>query len=150
MTNAKSTPPEAALVAIDVSKTRFDVLIEAAPGARLRRLVVLNSRAEHDRLIAQLRALNRPIIFGFDATGNYHRVLAHRLDEAGFEARPVSTMVLELFAKAIGQPREPTLAYMIPPGCTAPTVAGTLMKRSPNDYTFSLRAHQFVGVIPQN
>jgi hypothetical protein len=41
-------------VAIDVAKLRNEVLIEV-PGARLRRrMTVTNTRAEHDRLAAEL------------------------------------------------------------------------------------------------
>ena len=59
MTRDKSTPPEAALVAIDVAKHRNEVLIEQVRGGRRRRMTVLNSRADHDNLIASLLALKR-------------------------------------------------------------------------------------------
>jgi hypothetical protein len=51
----KGTPADAVLVAIDVSKLRNDVLIEIPRTRRRRRLVVLNTRPEHDRLIDRLR-----------------------------------------------------------------------------------------------
>lgn len=54
MTRRKSTPPEAALVAIDVAKHRNEVLIDPGHGRR-RRMTVLNTRADHDRFIATLR-----------------------------------------------------------------------------------------------
>ena len=59
MTSHKSTPPEAALVAIDVAKHRNEVLIEQVRGGRRRRMTVLNSRADHDNLIASLLALKK-------------------------------------------------------------------------------------------
>src|SRR3954468_11398592 len=55
MTRRKSTPPEAALVAIDVAKHRNEVLIEAVRGGRRRRMTILNTRADHDKLITSLR-----------------------------------------------------------------------------------------------
>src|SRR6516165_776415 len=58
MTRRKSTPPEAALVAIDVAKRRNEVLIEAVRGGYRRRMTILNTRADHDTLIASLAALH--------------------------------------------------------------------------------------------
>ena len=78
MTTDQSTPLQAALVAIDIAKNRHEILIEPGPGMRRRRLSVLNNRAEHDGLVETLRALGKPVIVGFEPTGNYHRVLAHR------------------------------------------------------------------------
>ena len=54
MTRRKSTPPEAALVAIDVAKHRNEVLIEAVRGGRRRRMTILNTRADHDKLVTTL------------------------------------------------------------------------------------------------
>jgi hypothetical protein len=84
MTAHQCTPPQAALVAIDIAKNRHEVLIDPGPGMRRRRLTLLNTRAEHDRLIATLAALGRPVIVGFEPTGNYHRSLLHRMIFAGF------------------------------------------------------------------
>ena len=83
MTTQQFTPPQAALVAIDIAKNRHEVLIDPGPGMRRRRLSVLNNRAEHDRLVATLGDLGKPVIVGFEPTGNYHRVLAHRLIAPG-------------------------------------------------------------------
>src|SRR3954466_12020890 len=94
MTRRKSTPPEAALVAIDVAKHRNEVLIEAVRGGRRRRMTILNTRADHDRLITSLQAMQKPIVVGLEPTGNYHRVLAHRLIQAGFGVRLISSMAL--------------------------------------------------------
>jgi len=77
MTLRKPTPREAVLVAIDVSKNRNDVLIEVPDQRRRRRLVVPNTRAEHDRFIDALRSLDWPVVAGFEATGNYHRPLSY-------------------------------------------------------------------------
>src|SRR5215472_15208251 len=92
MTTAKPTPPEAALVAIDVAKMRNEVLIEVPGRPRRRRLTVLNNRAEHDRFLAELQGLGRPLVVGFEATGNYHRPLAWRLLQAGHDVRLISSM----------------------------------------------------------
>ena len=101
MTAQQSTPPQAALVAIDIAKNRHEVLIDPGPGMRRRRLTVLNARAEHDRLVATLAGLGKPVMVGFEPTGNYHRSLAHRLIAAGFEARLISSMALARTREAL-------------------------------------------------
>ena len=101
MTKLESTPAAAVLVAIDIAKVRNEVLIEASGHRRRRRLTVLNSRPEHDRLIEALQAYGRPVICGFEATGNYHRPLAWRLGEAGFELRLVSSLALARTREAL-------------------------------------------------
>jgi hypothetical protein len=40
-------------------------------------------------LIETLRAYGKPVICAFEATGNYHRSIAWRLIEAGFDVRLV-------------------------------------------------------------
>ena len=101
MTAQQCTPPQAALVAIDIAKDRNEVLIDPGPGMRRRRLTVLNTRAEHDRLVATLAGLGMPVIFGFEPTGNYHRGLVHRLIAAGFEVRLISRMALARTREAL-------------------------------------------------
>lgn len=53
MTTRQLTPTTGILVAIDVAKARNEILIESPGHARRRRLTVLNTRAEHDRLVAR-------------------------------------------------------------------------------------------------
>ena len=101
MTISDSTPADAVLVAIDIAKVRNEVLIEASNHKRRRRLPVLNNRAEHDRLIEALQAYGRPVICAFEATGNYHRPIAWRLAEAGFEVRLVSSLALARTREAL-------------------------------------------------
>jgi transposase len=101
MTNLKITPADAVLVAIDVSKLRNDVLIEMPATNRRQRLVVLNIRTEHDRLVARLLAFGLPVVVGFEATGNYHRPLAYRLLQAGFALRLVSSVALARTREAL-------------------------------------------------
>jgi transposase len=101
MTDRQTTPAGAALVAIDVAKLRNEVLIEVPGAGRRRRLSVPNSRAEHDRLVAALQALGRPVVVGFEPTGHYHRPLAWRLVQAGFELRLVSSVALARTREAL-------------------------------------------------
>ena len=101
MTEHQITPPDAVLVAIDIAKARNEVLIEIPEHARRRRLSVMNTRAEHDRLIELLSDLGKKVICGFEATGNYHRPIAWRLLQAGFEVRLVSSMALARTREAL-------------------------------------------------
>ncbi len=94
MTSTEPTPAGAALVAIDVAKLRNEVLIEQPEARRRRRLTVANTRAEHDRLVAELQALGRPVTVGLEPTGHYHRPLAWRLVQAGFDVRLISSLAL--------------------------------------------------------
>ena len=48
-------PDDVVLVAIDIAKVRNEVLIETPGQKRRRRMTVLNTRAEHDRLIVLLK-----------------------------------------------------------------------------------------------
>lgn len=101
MTNTHSIPDNAVLVAIDIAKTRNDVLVEIPGHKRRRRLVVLNTRVEHDRFVDLLLSFDRPVIAAFEATGNYHRAIAWRLLDAGFETRLISSMALARTREAI-------------------------------------------------
>ena len=97
----QSNPDVAVLVAIDIAKMRNEVLIEVRGRPRRRRMTVLNTRAEHDKLVSELQALPKPIVIGFEATGNYHRPLAWRLLEAGFEVRLISSVALARTREAL-------------------------------------------------
>ena len=100
MTTHQLTPTAGVLVAIDVAKIRNEVLIEV-PGQRRRRLTVLNTRPEHDRLVALLSGLGQPVTCAFEATGNYHRPIAWRLLQAGFDVRLISSLALARTREAL-------------------------------------------------
>jgi transposase len=100
MTTHQLTPTAGVLVAIDVAKIRNEVLIEV-PGQRRRRLTVLNTRPEHDRLVALLSGLWQPVTCAFEATGNYHRPIAWRLLQAGFDVRLISSLALARTREAL-------------------------------------------------
>lgn len=101
MAHATSTPTQPVFVAIDVAKIRNDVLIEMPGQKRRQRFVVRNVREDHDRFIETLTALGQPVVAGFEATGNYHRPLAWRLVQAGFEARLISSVAMARTREAI-------------------------------------------------
>jgi hypothetical protein len=101
MTATQPTPVGAALVAIDVAKLRNEVLIELPGARRRRRLTVSNRRDEHDRFVAELQALARPVLVGLEPTDHYHRPLAWRLAQAGFDVRLVSSVALARTREAL-------------------------------------------------
>jgi len=101
MTSIQPTPAGAALVAIDIAKLRNEILIELPEARRRRRLTVSNCRQEHDRFVAELRALARPVLIGLEPTGHYHRPLAWRLVQAGFDVRLVSSVALARTREAL-------------------------------------------------
>jgi len=101
MTTHQLTPLSGILVAVDVAKARNEVLIEIPSHRHRRRLTVLNTRAEHDRLVTLLSDLGQPATCGLEATGNYHRPIAWRLLQAGFDVRLVSSMALARTREAL-------------------------------------------------
>jgi transposase len=97
----ETTPDARVLVGVDISKHRHEVLI-AAPGKQRRRRVTLtNTKADFERLVAVLSGYGRPVRIGFEATGNYHRALAHHLSCAGFELKLVSSVALARTREAL-------------------------------------------------
>lgn len=100
MTRREPTPADAVLVAIDFAKARNEVLI-APPGGRRRRLTILNTRVDHDRLVEILSGYAALVVVGFEATGDYHRALAWRLADAGFQMRLISSVALARTREAL-------------------------------------------------
>jgi transposase len=94
MTKTNAIPAGALLVAIDVAKHRNAVLIEPAGAKRRRSLVLFNTREEHDRLLTMLSAYGCPVVCALEATGHYHRPIAWRLAETGFEVRLISSLAM--------------------------------------------------------
>ncbi len=62
MTNRNSTPADAVLVAIDMSKHRQEILLERPEGGRRRRMTVMASKVDYDRLTNDLAAIGRRLL----------------------------------------------------------------------------------------
>jgi transposase len=101
MTKAKTTTDARLLVGIDISKNRHEVLIAVPGKARRRRMTVLNTAGDYQRLIDVLRGFGLPVVIGFEATGNYHRALMFALGGAGFELKLVSSVALARTREAL-------------------------------------------------
>ena len=68
---------------------------------RRRRMTIANSTNDFMRLIAILREYGLPVRIGFEATGNYHRVLMYHLGIAGFDLKLVSSVALARTREAL-------------------------------------------------
>ena len=101
MTERQTTRPAPVLVGIDVAKPRHEVLIAVPGKTHRRRLTILNTRADFDRLTNTLKEHERPVRIAFEATGNYHRALAFHLTRAGFETKLVSSVALARTREAL-------------------------------------------------
>ena len=89
------------LVAIDISKHRHEVLISIPGKKRRRRMTIMNTLEDFQRLAINLASYDLQVRIGFEATGNYHRVLAHHLGQAGFELKLVSSVGLARTREAL-------------------------------------------------
>src|SRR5579872_3665734 len=94
MTESHDTPQPMTLVAVDIAKHYHEVPIEPPFPKRRSRLRVANSREDFEHLANYLRGLKSSVLVGFEATGNYHRPLAHFLHRQGFELRLIPTLAL--------------------------------------------------------
>jgi transposase len=92
MTSASSTTA-ATWVAIDIAKAAHQVLIEASDGRR-RAMRIANTAPEIERLVSYLQAATPPCVIAFEPTGDYHRAVMHRLGQAGFTLRQVSSLAV--------------------------------------------------------
>lgn len=93
--------PSTVLVAIDISKHRHEVLIGVPGKKRRRRMTIMNTLEDFQRLSAALVSYGLPERIGFEATGNYHRPLAHHLGQAGFDLKLVSSVGLARTREAL-------------------------------------------------
>lgn len=90
----QSTQSPAILVAIDIAKLRHEVLIEAPGWKSRKRMVLLNTAIEFRRFADYLHSLKYPVRVAFEATGNYHRPLAHFLRTEGFQLSLIPSLAV--------------------------------------------------------
>ena len=101
MAKVEHTSDARVLVGIDISKHRHEVLIAVPGKTRRRRLTITNCTEDFVRLIAILQEYGLPVRIGFEATGNYHRVLMYHLGVAGFDLKLVSSVALARTREAL-------------------------------------------------
>ncbi|WP_370681983.1 IS110 family transposase [Comamonas sp. GB3 AK4-5] len=87
-------------VAIDVARYWNAVLAETASGQR-HRFRMTNSAADMQRLIDFLLGLGGQSRVALEPTGDYHRPIAHRLLQAGFELVSISSVAQSRFREAM-------------------------------------------------
>jgi transposase len=99
MTDHSNNTPEANLVAIDIAKQWNVVLVKDSSG-RKRTFKVANTAADHEQLIRFLMALPGHVRIALEPTGDYHRPLAFRLLQAGFQVVSISSVAQARFREA--------------------------------------------------
>ena len=82
MTKNTIAQAEPVLVAIDIAKTRHEVLIAVPGKRRRRRLTVLNQLDDFNRLITMLSDYDHPVRTAFFFDGEWLRVRCGKLDSA--------------------------------------------------------------------
>lgn len=93
MTHCSSITQPAVWVAIDVAKLHHDVLVQLPSGTR-KHLKINSTLTDFERLAAFLRGCGSPCLIGFEATGDYHRPLAHFLHRQGFSLCLISSIAV--------------------------------------------------------
>ena len=93
MMACSATTQNCTFVAIGVAKLVQEVLVEPPTGRR-QRWRIRNCQPDYETLRDRLRAVETPVLIGFEATGNYHRPLASYLGQCGFELRLVSSLAV--------------------------------------------------------
>jgi len=73
--------------------------VEGVEGRR--RFRVANSKEDHDRLVGFLHGRTGPCRIGMEPTGNYHRPLAYRLLQEGFEVFLISSLAAARYREAL-------------------------------------------------
>lgn len=99
MTDHSNSKPELNLVAIDIAKHWNVVLVKDGCGCK-RSFKVQNTAADHEQFLRFLTALTGPVRIAVEPTGDYHRPLAYRLLQAGFEVVSVSSVAAARFREA--------------------------------------------------
>lgn len=100
MKTAKSnSTPNKLHLAIDISKDWSDAALESTDGGyRLFRF--RHVYEDVSTVISKLKGINLPIVVGFEATGDYHRVVVEQFFRAGFELVLLSSVSAARYREA--------------------------------------------------
>jgi transposase len=99
MADHANSTSEANLVAIDIAKEWNVVLVKDSSGGK-RSFKVANTAADHEQLVRFLSALPGQVRIALEPTGDYHRPLAFRLLQAGFQVVSISSVAQARFREA--------------------------------------------------
>ncbi len=91
MTTNKNNTSASLWIAIDVAKTKHDILIEYPNGTQ-KILKIMSTLSDFNRLAEIIKASNLPAIVGLEASGYYHRTLAYFLLQQNFEVKLISSI----------------------------------------------------------
>jgi len=82
---------ESILVGIDISKDFSEAVVQL-PNGKNRSFRFMHRACDMEGVISSLKTYQRPVVVGLEATGDYHRVVAHQFHEAGFTVVLISSL----------------------------------------------------------
>lgn len=88
------------LVAIDIAKTKHDILAEFPDGTR-KRMIIKNQLVDFNRLADYLRSFDSDVTIGIEPTADYHRNLAHFLKLQKFDVCFLSSIAVARTREAL-------------------------------------------------
>ncbi len=100
MIKNKNTEKEVVLVAIDIAKSKHDVLIERLNRQR-KKFVIRNRRSDFLEFSKYLKDLKIPCSIGIKPTADYHHNLAYFLKTEGFEVKWMSSIAVARTREAL-------------------------------------------------
>lgn len=100
MANKTDPTPTCVLVAIDIAKQWNAAMIEYPDGKR-QRFQFRHSGEDYDRLVKLLQSTGLGCRVAFEPTGVYHRTLAYRLLQKGFQVCQVSVVAAARYRDAM-------------------------------------------------
>lgn len=93
MVRNNKTTEKRGFVAIDIAKRHNAVLVKIPDGKR-KAFRMANNKEDFDTFCEYLKSMPFPLLIAFEATGDYHRPLAYRLQREGFTVRLVSSVAV--------------------------------------------------------
>lgn len=93
MTTLINSTNSCLLVAIDVAKSKHDILIEYKNGSR-KKLKIMNNLSDFNKLYQRVRKSKADVVVGLEATGHYHRPIAYFLHSKGIQIKLISSLAM--------------------------------------------------------
>lgn len=92
-------------VAIDVAKLKHDVLVKL-PDGKYKSLKVANNHSDYEKFCKYLTSFKCHCVIALEPTADYHRLIAWRLLQGGFEVRLASSVACARAREAIFNSRD--------------------------------------------
>jgi len=105
MTVTSSNTPPPVLVAIDISKLKHDVFVKH-PDGKTNTFKVANNFSDFEKFCAYLASLKSTCRIALEPTADYHRLIAWRLLQCGYDVRLASSIACARTREAIFNSRD--------------------------------------------